>query len=170
MLLLPLPKLSERNKEKLLCIYSKCKRTAVYEDKSVARSLNVFIDNMEYQNWIYKTLIFPLGIQKYHIKNHWTQSRCCGINFNVFNRGDWCFPHKDVNPTKINFLLKGEQKNNIFFPDYNVAWDYQFPAFLDVSKKHSVECLEDLKTPRITLQVFLTETIEYYAKAMRKLQ
>lgn len=169
MLFIPLPKLSEKNKELLLYIYSKCERTAMYEDKNVARSLNVFIDNVKDQDWIYKTLIFPLGIQKPHIKNYWTVSRCCGINFNVFNRGDWCLPHRDINPTKINFLLKGKKKNNIFFPDYNITWDYQFPALLDVSKKHSVECLKDLKTPRITLQVFLTEKIQYYAKTMRKL-
>ena len=168
-LFIPLPKLSEKNRETLLHIYSKCKRTATYEDKNVARSLNVFIDNVKYQNWIYETLIFPLGIQKHHIKNHWSVSHCCGINFNVFNRGDWCLPHRDVNPTKINFLLRGEQKNNIFFPDYNIAWDYQFPALLNVSERHSVEDLKDLKTPRITLQVFLTEQIEHYAKTMRKL-
>ena len=136
-----------------------------YEHQNVARSTNVFIDNKKYQNWIYETLIRPIGISREHIKNNWTDS-CCGINFNVFQKGDWCHPHKDVNPSKINFLLQGSQ--SIFFPEDNINWDYQFPAMLNVSKTHTVTQLDDLKIPRITLQIFLIEKIEYYAGFMRR--
>ena len=166
MVFIPLPEISNKNRDKLRNIYLSSNRTEIYEDKNIARSTQVFIDIREHQDWIYNTLVCPLGIERSHIRNNWPDSRCCGINFNVFKKGDWCHPHRDVNPVKINFLFQGRQNTSIFFPDDNVSWDYSSPAMLNVSKKHMVTQLESLINDRITLQIFLVEKIGYYAKVM----
>ena len=166
MLFIPLPKLLKKHKETLLNIYSKCDRYLLYENKNVARSVNVFIDSIEHQDWIYNTLILPLNISRYQIKNNHEESKCCGINFNVFRPGDWSYPHCDLNPTKIHFLLQGDPIHFLVFIDENVYWNYSSPAILDVSKSHAVNQLEKLTSMRIMLQIFLIEKIEYYAKIL----
>ena len=275
MFFIPLPQLSERDKVTLLKIHSKCKRTLFYENKNIARSVNFFIDSPEDQNWIYNRLIRPLGLPWNQIKNNHEESRCCGINFNVFSPGDWSYPHCDLNPTKIHFLLQGSKKHALRWPaDGNskkmggggaepvspaaagiasthrsaprdsrrceddissgkdrrcktdeqggndgvsekdeihgnnevrgtnkpredgegnekfalkkqefsnqtgisggtsingTVYDYPFPAVVDVSKPHLVTRMEELASPRIMLQVFLIEKIEYYAKLLKKI-
>jgi len=168
MVFIPLPEISIKNRDVLQSIYLSSNRIEIYEDKKTARSTNVFIDTREHQDWIYTTLVEPLGIPRSHVRNKWPESRCCGMNFNVFRKGDWCLPHHDVNPVKINFLMQGRQNTSIFFPDDIISWDYSSPAVLNVSKKHTVKQLESLIDDRITLQIFLIEKIEYYAKIIKE--
>ena len=171
MLFIPLPKLSSAHKKKIEDIYLRSKNSELYEDKNIVRVTNVFIDFVEYQNWIYDALIAPLNIPKNHIKNQYQYKnhKCCGMNFSVFNPGDWCYPHQDLNPTKIHFFWQGNcKKHNLFFPDENRYWDYESPVMINVSKNHTVSQIDKLTSPRVMFQVFLTEKIEYYTETLKK--
>lgn len=171
MLFLPLPKLPEKYKKRLYDIYLKSSDSELYEDKRCSRVTNIFIKSKEHQDWIYSNLIYPLGISRNHIKNlyHYKNHKCCGMNFSVFRRGDWCHPHQDLNPTKIHLFWLGDcKKHTLFFSDQNTHWDYSSPVMINVSQKHTVTQLDQLTSKRVMFQIFLTETIEYYRELLNE--
>lgn len=170
MLFISLPKLSQEHQKNLWNIYLQSKNSEIFEDENIVRVTNVFIHFIEHQNWIYDTLIAPLGIPRHHIKNQYQyrNHKCCGMNFSVFKPGDWCHPHQDLNPVKIHFFWQGDcQKHSLFFVDEAFHWNYSSPALINVSKRHTVARLDELTSPRIMFQVFLVEKIEYYAGLLK---
>lgn len=161
----PLPAISSSNLNMLNDIFRLCNRSMSF-NKNKFKITNYFIDDQTNFDKIIKNIVTPLGIDTSEIYNLWndidTNYKCKGINFNVLGNNGYINNHVDTNPTKINILLSGKTNNKIYYADTGDTWDWKTPALIDVSKEHCVtnEVYESI--PRVTMQIFLINSFEYY--------
>jgi hypothetical protein len=165
--ILPLPAINSKNMLMLNSIFNSCTRSLVFHKvKYGAKNTNYFIDNRDDFNSVLDCIIKPLGIDPDDIVNLWNnvdlEYKCSGINFNVLTADDYLKPHIDYNPTKLNILISGKTKNHVHFVNEGETWDWSTPAVIDVSKLHYVSNNAIELVPRVTMQIFLTKSFDYY--------
>ena len=142
------------SKSDLWDIYYRCDRKEEYYNENVARTTNVFIDNLRDIEYIENQIIKPLGIPDSFLKNEYDNS--LGFNFNVVNPNGFVKPHRDINGTKLNILLNDSTLAPFLFVETNEKYYYEHPVLLDVSRLHTIDNCKSIVEDRVTLQLFLT--------------
>lgn len=171
----PLPAISEKNIIRLREIFYSTTRFHEFEYPNTIKITNHFIDNEDDFNFIINNIIIPAGISIEDVQDTWGEVdpdyiNKRGINFNVCKVGDFIGPHKDKNPTKLNIMISKNISTSIKFTGESddESYNWKTPALVDVSRMHYVDPLEEGTAPRITLQIFLTKSFEYYKETINK--
>jgi len=170
----PLPAISEKNMNRLREIFYSTAQSLQFKSNTI-KITNHFIDSDNDFNFIIDNIVKPTGININEVQDTWGEVDSNyvnkrGINFNVCRVGDFIGPHKDKNPTKLNIMISENISTSIKFTDEsdNESYDWKTPALVDVSRSHYVDPLEEGTPPRITLQIFLTKSFDYYKETINK--
>jgi hypothetical protein len=167
----PLPAISNNTLIRLREIFQATTRTHQFEYENKIKITNHFIDNEDDFKFIIDNIIIPTGISIEEVQDTWGENDINyinnrGINFNVCKVGDFIGPHKDKNPTKLNIMISEKLSTSINFAGESKeeSYNWETPALVDVSKVHYVDPLPEGSLPRVTLQIFLTNSFDYYKK------
>lgn len=157
------------DKNKLWEIYNRCEYKIPITIPNLARVTNVFITDKSDIEYLF-TMLDDWGIKPNKLNNNYSYSSEIGVidpsletsfNFNVIPPGGWVFPHRDVNPTKINILLN--EKTEAPYRDVNSSNEYFYddgPVLLKVGELHTVDNCDSIKEDRVTFQAFLIDDFE----------
>ena len=167
----PLPSISKHNMARLREIFNSTSRTLQFKYENRIQITNHFIDDDNDFKFIIDNIIIPTGIPIADVQDIWGENdpnyiNNRGINFNVCKVGDFIGPHKDKNPTKLNIMISEKLSTSINFlgETEEESYNWETPALVDVSKSHYVNPLPEGSEPRVTLQIFLINSFEYYKK------